>query len=197
MKTKCPKTGCGRIYPIPEEAAGKKVRCKKCGTSFYAHPWTPPKPRPEPRAKPAPPPPEAKKESEKLESRLASAMAVVFMLAVAVGVYWAVQDDPKPKPKPAVAQKASPKPKAPPPPKVQNSAWDGGVWQVEDWLEDRLKDPDSVDYIDWSPVVKVGDGYAVRCKYRAKNSYGGYVIAEQYFRMDADGNVVSAQNVRR
>jgi hypothetical protein len=121
-------------------------------------------------------------------------VALVFILAILYGAYSGGDDDPKPKPKPAVAKKAPEKPRKPVA-AVQNSAWDGSVYQVEDYLEDHLKDPDSVQYIEWSAVVKIGSGYVVRCKYRAKNSFGGYVLAHQYFRMDKKGNVVAVSEV--
>lgn len=76
---------------------------------------------------------------------------------------------------------------------VSNSSWDGSVWQVEKYLEKNLKDPDSYEGIEWSPVVKQDDGtFLVRHKYRAKNSFGGYVVEEQYFMLDASGNVIGS-----
>lgn len=75
---------------------------------------------------------------------------------------------------------------------VSNSAWDGSVHQVVRWLEKNLRDPSSVEYIEWSPVTKVDSGgYRVRVKYRAKNGFGGYVVSNQLFALDADGQVVS------
>jgi hypothetical protein len=57
--------------------------------------------------------------------------------------------------------------------------------------QDNLKDPDSFEAINWSPVQTNFDGgYYVRCKYRAKNSFGGYDIANQIFYMDSKGNVL-------
>ncbi len=82
---------------------------------------------------------------------------------------------------------------------VSNSAWDGSVYQVERWLKDNLKDPDSFKAIEWSPVVEVPPGsslphkFIVRCKYRAKNSFGGYVIEQKMFYLDSEGNVVNVQ----
>jgi len=74
---------------------------------------------------------------------------------------------------------------------VYNNGWDGSVRQVKDWLKDNLKDPGSFDAIEWSPVRKTDNGgYVVRCKYRAKNSFGGYDIYNQIFTMDSEGNVL-------
>src|ERR1019366_2379635 len=61
---------------------------------------------------------------------------------------------------------------------VENSQWDGSVRQVKDWLKGHVRDPDSLEYIEWSPLLKNGDGYMVRVKYRAKNGFGGYEVEE-------------------
>lgn len=70
-------------------------------------------------------------------------------------------------------------------PKPKNSAWDAAVAPVVDFLKANLKDPDSVQYAEWSPVTLLTIGgknyWAVRCKYRAKNSFGGYVLSNQIF----------------
>ncbi len=80
-------------------------------------------------------------------------------------------------------------------PVVYNSAWDASVRQVKSYLSKNLKDPDSVQYIEWSKVIELTDGgFAVRCKYRAKNSFGGYVVEEYVYYLDRDGNVVSFDN---
>lgn len=66
-------------------------------------------------------------------------------------------------------------------PKPMRSEWDGSVSCVEDFLKKNLKDPDSLKYIEWSPVVDGGDKWLIRVKYRAKNSFGGYVIENKLF----------------
>jgi hypothetical protein len=77
---------------------------------------------------------------------------------------------------------------------VTNSAWDGSVWQVERYLKrELLKDPDSYQSIEWSQVRKTeGGGYMVRHKFRARNSFGGYVVSSYGFVLDSNGTVVSA-----
>jgi hypothetical protein len=76
---------------------------------------------------------------------------------------------------------------------VQNSPWDGSVFQVKSWLEDNLKDPKSLEYIEWSAVQKTDDGgFIVRVKYRAKNSFGGYVIENKVFSLDSAGTVTNS-----
>ena len=75
--------------------------------------------------------------------------------------------------------------------KVENSAWDGSVSQVKKYLRSNLKDPDSYESIEWGNVVKTDNGYMVRHKYRAKNSFGGYMVDNNVFYLDFQGNVVS------
>jgi len=77
---------------------------------------------------------------------------------------------------------------------VSNSPWDGSVRQVERWLKNNLKDPESFDAMEWSPVQEVNlatHKFIVRCKYRAKNSFGGYVVENKIFHLDANGSVVN------
>src|SRR6056297_1560874 len=81
--------------------------------------------------------------------------------------------------------------------KPENSEWDAAVKPVTDYLKTHLKDPDSVEYIEWSPVhlchVEGQPYWRVRTKYRAKNSFGGYVIEEKLFYM-AHKQVVAVEN---
>lgn len=73
---------------------------------------------------------------------------------------------------------------------VTQSAWDGSVRQVKRYLEDNLKDPGSLEVIEWSPISRrAGAGYSVRCRYRARNSFGGYVVENKIFLMDHTGQV--------
>ena len=80
-------------------------------------------------------------------------------------------------------------------PAVRSSSYDGSVRQVKTYLKRNLKDPDSFEAIEWSPLNKQSNGgYMVRCKYRAKNSYGGYVVENQVFYLDSKGNVTGYDN---
>ena len=45
--------------------------------------------------------------------------------------------------------------------------------------------------VEWGNVVKTDNGYMVRHKYRAKNSFGGYMVDNNVFYLDFQGNVVS------
>lgn len=76
---------------------------------------------------------------------------------------------------------------------VSNDNLDGSVWQVKRWMQDNLKDPDSVQFMGWSGVTEAKEGgYLVTCKYRAKNSFGGYAIEKTTFHLDSQGNVTMA-----
>jgi len=74
---------------------------------------------------------------------------------------------------------------------VVNSPWDGSVWQAERAIKKRLKDPESFEAVNWGAVVKLQNGYQVACQYRAKNSFGGYVVEQVLVGLDLQGNVVS------
>ena len=76
--------------------------------------------------------------------------------------------------------------------KVSNSSWDGSVLPVKEYLKKVLKDPKSIEYIEWFPVQETQDGnYKVRVKYRAKNSFGGYVLNDQLFFLNSEGIVTN------
>ena len=78
----------------------------------------------------------------------------------------------------------------------RNSEWDASVKQVKRYLEATLNDAGSVKYVEWSTVFQTPNGWIVRCKYRAKNAFGGYVLKNQLFYMDENGAVVSVRDVR-
>lgn len=79
---------------------------------------------------------------------------------------------------------------------VRNSAWDSSVKQVEDYLKRTLKDPDSYQSIEWYKVEKTSTEYRVIHKYRAKNSFGGYVVQTTEFILNSEGDVISATNYK-
>jgi hypothetical protein len=81
----------------------------------------------------------------------------------------------------------------------KNSKLDSSVYQVENYLEEVLNDPDSYKGIEWSKVVKKGGDpcyWVVRHKYRAKNRFGGYVIKNQLFCIDKEGKVRGAADFK-
>lgn len=78
---------------------------------------------------------------------------------------------------------------------VTNSPWNSLVYQVESFLKNNyLKDPDSYESIEWSNVEIVDESrgfkYLVRHKFRAKNSFGGYVIENKLFYLNDRGEVI-------
>lgn len=74
---------------------------------------------------------------------------------------------------------------------VWNSAWDGSVRQVEQYLKrHHLRDPDSYEALSWSPVVRSCSGYIVKATYRARNGFGGMNVETAIFELDRSGNVV-------
>lgn len=75
---------------------------------------------------------------------------------------------------------------------VFNSEWDASVFQVKKWLENNVKDRSSLEYIEWSQVQLVNDFYYVRCKFRAKNSFGAFEIENRLFKLSKDGSVLEA-----
>jgi len=62
------------------------------------------------------------------------------------------------------------------------TGWDGAVTCVEMYLERVVREPDSLEYIDWSDVYfNENDGWLVKCTYRAKNGFGGYEVGSNWF----------------
>lgn len=74
--------------------------------------------------------------------------------------------------------------------KVENSSFDSSVSQIKKYLKKNLKDPDSYESIEWGKVIENENGYIVRHKYRAKNSFGGYAVENNVFHLDLKGNVI-------
>lgn len=87
------------------------------------------------------------------------------------------------------------------PTEINNSSWDGSVFVVKRYLEKNLNDPDSYEGIEWSPVQDTGNQegvnfrYTVRHKYRAKNALGGYVVKNQLFYINKDGQIVDVSDI--
>jgi hypothetical protein len=91
-------------------------------------------------------------------------------------------------------------------PIVHNSEYDDSVYQVEEWLKKNLKDPKSLEIIDWGTVweteMLIGDVYSgqsipvftVTVRYRAKNSFGGYVIENKRFTLNRSGVVIKVED---
>ncbi|MBT9547650.1 MAG: hypothetical protein IV090_19820 [Candidatus Sericytochromatia bacterium] len=70
--------------------------------------------------------------------------------------------------------------------KPENSAWDGSVKAVKNWMKANLPDPDSTKDEEWWKVVptKAKDGlpcWGVRAQFRTKNQFGAYELVNMYF----------------
>lgn len=87
-----------------------------------------------------------------------------------------------------------------PTPKVSNSALDGSVRQVVQYLNETLNDPNSYESIEWSPVTDFEQSsndsyrYMVRHKYRATNPLGFKIINNQLFYLNQNGKVVDVKD---
>lgn len=108
---------------------------------------------------------------------------VIIIIAVVIGIYSAISRD--------TGNSSNDNSEV-----VSNSAYDASVYQVERYLKNEyLKDPNSYQGIVWGKVQKDFNNslykYYFRHKYRAKNSFGGYVVEEKIFYLDQSGNVVS------
>jgi hypothetical protein len=83
----------------------------------------------------------------------------------------------------------------------ETSDWDGKVYLIDDYLKANLKDPASLEYIQWwklTPFIwgerdasgaGAQNGWQVSVQYRARNSFGGMVIERQTF-LIRDGKIV-------
>lgn len=73
---------------------------------------------------------------------------------------------------------------------VYNSYLDGSVHQVESWLRQNLKDPESLEIIEWYKVVDRKDGsFSVVVEYRARNGFGGFNVEKMKFYLDSGGKI--------
>lgn len=64
------------------------------------------------------------------------------------------------------------------------------------WLYDHLKDPDSLETIQWTGPIQTDDGnWILGLKFRANNSFGGKTIESRIFTLDAEANVLDSQNI--
>ena len=81
-------------------------------------------------------------------------------------------------------------------PIVFNSALDGSVYQVRDWMNNHANDAASIQYVKWYQVIENSSGFGVHCTFRAKNGFGAYILNDYDFRLDKDGNVVSAEKIQ-
>ena len=72
------------------------------------------------------------------------------------------------------------------------SPWDGSHTALERLVKRRLKDPDSYEHVETRVSKKGADGlHSVYMTYRAKNSFGGFVVGTATGKYDAQCKVVS------
>lgn len=77
---------------------------------------------------------------------------------------------------------------------AQFSGWDGAHRSLERSVKAGLKDPDSYQHIE-SRYGDKGDYILVRMEFRAKNSFGGYVVNVAEGKYDLDGNAIEPPKV--
>lgn len=78
---------------------------------------------------------------------------------------------------------------------IYNSGWDGSVPAVMEWFNRNLHDPDSFKAEEWGPVIANGETSLVRCRYRAENALGAYVLKDKIFTINSSGQVTRATDV--
>jgi hypothetical protein len=78
----------------------------------------------------------------------------------------------------------------------QFSPWDGKHLKLYQFLKENLKDPDSLEHIEteykknFDKNGQFNNTLTVTTKYRAKNSFGGYVVEQISADCDIDGNII-------
>lgn len=77
------------------------------------------------------------------------------------------------------------------PENVRNEPSDGAVRPVEQWLKAELTHPESIHVYEWGEVNRMETGNSVvRCRYGFMQPNGRFVVEDNYFVIDAKGNVV-------
>lgn len=71
------------------------------------------------------------------------------------------------------------------------SAWDGSHRELERWIKKNIKDPRSYEHIE-TRFGMDGDTVIVATTYRAKNSFGGYVVNTATAKARIDGSLIEA-----
>ncbi|RKH42457.1 transporter [Corallococcus sp. AB050B] len=66
-------------------------------------------------------------------------------------------------------------------PKPVNSAWDGSVLEVKQYLRKVMNDPDSYEHVSSSAPVARDAYWIVKSSFRGKNAFGGKVLNTRYF----------------
>lgn len=77
----------------------------------------------------------------------------------------------------------------------KQSAFDGSVLAVEKYIKANSKDPNSIEYVEWTKVTPSDEFWAVRCKFRGKNSFGAMVLQNQWFYIQNEAVVKVGPNL--
>lgn len=166
----CPKCG----YERTEHEMAPETECPGCGIIYSKFS---PKAKRLTRSAPARSSVGLLKEHSASGELLRRIVLFVFVIAVVICVKMGTNDQPS-----SFSHSSTVDQEA-----VYNSKWDGSVRQAESAVKATLKDPDSFQSISWGKVQKVPGGYMVALSYRAKNSFGGYVVDRVVVEMDSSG----------
>ena len=79
---------------------------------------------------------------------------------------------------------------------IENNSIDGSVLKIEAYLKSNLKDARSYKSVEWSNVTPTDNGYMVRHKDRAKNSFGAYELMHQVFYLNSNGDVIGVSDYK-
>lgn len=77
----------------------------------------------------------------------------------------------------------------------QFSAWDGSHRALERYIKDHLKDPDSYEHIKTTYIENADKTLTIYTKYRAKNSFGGYVIESAIATATINGELITVNSL--
>lgn len=72
------------------------------------------------------------------------------------------------------------------------SRWSGAQIYLEKYIKDDLKDPESYEHIE-TTYRDNGETLTVKMRYRAKNSFGGYVVSQAVAETKIDGTLLSVK----
>jgi hypothetical protein len=85
-------------------------------------------------------------------------------------------------PQPAEPTEAPPtRPPADIGPEPIRSNWDGAYYEVQNWLEERMHDPDSLEFVGCGLPQGSEEGWRVACEWRGKNAFGALVKSSAWF----------------
>jgi hypothetical protein len=76
----------------------------------------------------------------------------------------------------------------------EQSELNGSVKIVSDFIKSNAKDPSSVEFLEWSKVISIGENWTVRCKYKGTNSLGTIVTENTWFYIQ-NSKVVESKSI--